>query len=115
MKKMKIKRWFAPPQGCVTHPPQKSRVQYKTPDFGYFSVRVRVHGFDSEVLSEQTHGQILSPGSAVSASDTGAVLVRQHGRASLKNSGGSPGSCPVRMDTLMVGIGGGGVAISPIL
>lgn len=36
------------------------------------------------------------------------------GRASLKNSGGSPGSCPVRMDTLVVESRGGEVAVSDI-
>lgn len=37
------------------------------------------------------------------------------GKASLKNSGGSPGSCPVRTVTLMFVSGGEEVAIRPIL
>lgn len=40
--------------------------------------------------------------------------VASTGRASLKNSGGSPGSCPVRMDTLVVESRGGEVAVSDI-
>ena len=93
-----VKAWPCRSTTCSLH----REIHFVSQDFITDQTITIKHVTCSDVLLSAYLGNICRPAPST-------------GNASLKNSGGSPGSCPVRIDTLMVGSGGGGVAMSPIL